>query len=561
MTHPNASTAMARVIVDELVRNGVRFAVVAPGSRSSALAIACSDRPEIDIAVHFDERSAAFRALGYSAASSTPSVVLTTSGSAVANLMPAVVEAERSGIPLILATADRPEEVVRRRANQTLVQPGLFGRYVRLSVALAAPDSSIDGNLGWRTAVRSSIAHAVGIGLAPPGPVHLNIAFVEPTVPVTDDGRVAGKAYPFETGQAEPGPGQPHIDEPRDSDPEWAVDLGERPLVIAGRGAYDSAALLAVAGAKELPVLATALSQARGTTACTAYHHVLVSGVPEALRPTGVVVVGQIGPSERLLALTDLSVPVVHLDRWGWFSDPNGTMVEGLAVDPVGALAGLEVEDQEYGLAWDRYDSVVRAALDRALEAGSLSGPAIAATLNDIGWDALVVGSSLPIRDIDAFMNSTGPVLSNRGVSGIDGFVSTTLGVAGLHENVVGFAGDLSFLHDSNGLLTDTRPDGVFLVMDNNGGGLFDLLPQAVHAPNFERLFVTPHNRDLRRLADFHELAYQKVSDLADLRPSLEAALRAGGIQMVHAVVPRQTDLLSRREIDAEARLALSNLD
>ncbi len=561
MSHPNPSTAMARVIVDELTRHGVRFAVMAPGSRSSALVIALVEHGEIELVVHLDERSAAFRALGRSLVTGSPSLVVTTSGSAVANLMPAVVEADASAVPLIMMTADRPADLVARRANQTMVQPGIFGEFVRATVALEAPDGS-DANSLWRRSVSAAVGSALGEHDLP-GPVHLNVAFREPTVPVSGDGRVSSAKYDHATdgsGGGEPWVA-PWVAEP--PDPSWATDLGTRPVVIAGRGSYDVAGLKAVAAVREIPLLATALSMGRESQGFYLYHHILVAGVPEPLQPTGVVVVGQSGPSSRLHALAEeVGVPVVHIDRWGRHSDPSGTMSQGMRADPVEALRQWNgISDGSLVATWQSYQDAMGAAMGPILESHVPTGPGVAHSLNDVAWDSLVVGSSLPVRDVDAFLRRPGPVRANRGLSGIDGFVSTALGVARGDIGTVAMVGDLSFLHDANGFLSDVLHPVVFVVVDNNGGGLFDLLPQSVHAPEFERLFVTPHDRDLGDLAAFYDLHYERVRSLEGLKGAIESAMTVGAPSLVHVPVSREDDIAIRAGLDDVARRVLSDLD
>lgn len=558
MSHPNTSTAMARVIVDELVRHGVNRVVVAPGSRSSALAIAVAERDELDVIVQLDERSAAFRALGHAVATGIPSAVVTTSGSAVANLMPAVVEADQSSVPLLLLTADRPESLVQRRANQTMVQPGFFGQYVRQSEYLSWPDEPLDLNSAWRTAASQSFYASTG-SVGRPGPVHLNIAFGEPTVPVSDDGRTMGTPYQFETDGRPAGATWIEAADERLERPRFSIDFGARPLVIAGKGDYDPAELMQVAVAKHVPVLATAQSRCRSEETVDIYHHLMVGGVPDDLRPTSVVVVGQIGPSDRLQMLTDLGIPVVHVDRWGDNRDPLGTMTQSLVGLPHEVLGEIGTGEPEFKREWLDISAKVRSALASLLiDNLQASGPEIARILGRTQHDVMVVGSSLAIRDVDAFTQTSGPVYSNRGLSGIDGFVSTALGVADTASRVLAVTGDLAFLYDSNGFLTDRRAPLTMVVVDNNGGGLFDLLPQARHAPDFERLFIAPQNRDMAKLAAFHGLAYYRVDDIDSLAAVVDGALGGEDVVIVHVPVDRTHDLAIRAAADDVARRVLS---
>jgi 2-succinyl-5-enolpyruvyl-6-hydroxy-3-cyclohexene-1-carboxylate synthase len=240
MTQPNPSTAQARAIVDELHRQGVDYAVISPGSRSAALAIAFEEHRGVTTRVVTDERSAAFHALGRARASGSPVVVLATSGTALANHLPAVVEAHLSLVPLISISADRPPDLLHVGANQTMNQPGTFGEQVRWSCSIPPAEQGVDGNGYWRSTVAQAVARARGHG-ARPGPVHLNVAFREPTVPVPDDGRTSAEPYPFSIeGRPEDAPWQT---QQRAGPGKADLDLGGRGLIVAGEGDIDSGAL------------------------------------------------------------------------------------------------------------------------------------------------------------------------------------------------------------------------------------------------------------------------------------------------------------------------------
>jgi 2-succinyl-5-enolpyruvyl-6-hydroxy-3-cyclohexene-1-carboxylate synthase len=188
------------------------------------------------------------------------------------------------------------------------------------------------------------------------------------------------------------------------------------------------------------------------------------------------------------------------------------------------------------------------------------TGASVAHAMSGIAWETLVAASSMPIRDVDAHTVHGGSILANRGASGIDGLVSTGMGVAATGSRTVVLTGDLSLLHDANGFVADELPNVVFVVVDNNGGGLFDLLPQAVHAPNFDRLFVTPHNRDLVGLAGFHGLGSTTVRSTAELVGEVEGRLGAGGCHLVMVPVDRELDLKRRQALDDVARSVVGGL-
>lgn len=545
MTHPNASTALARVIVDELVYQGVGLTVISPGSRSAALAIAASQHAEMETRVVIDERSAGFHALGSSRASGTPAAVVSTSGSAPANFFPAVVEADMSCVPLVVISADRPAEMQGTGANQTIDQVELFGTKVRAYTGIEAPEPGQDGNAEWRGAVARAMSAATG---SRPGPVHLNVRFREPTVPVTDDGRTRGEEYPYDTPRADDARTDAEEATPGEVvglDPAWG-------LVIAGDGEYDRERLAARAAGLGWPILATALSGMRGKSVVSTYHHLLAEGVPPALRPNTVVAVGSIGPSPRLEALVASAEERIRVDRWGRAVDPgrNATRVvtgdvNQLLDDVVGRA------DPGWGEVWADSDERCRGRIDEVLgDCDEMSGAAVVAALNAVDWASLVAASSLPVREVDAHLRRGGPVFANRGASGIDGFVSTALGIASTRPRTLALSGDLSLLHDSNGFLHDGRIDLTIVVVDNEGGGLFDSLPQATHAPDYERLFVTPHLRDLETLARFHGLRYEEASDPETLERLAGEALDRPGVDLIHVGVDRSYDLRVRAQLE-----------
>ncbi len=560
MTQPNPSTAQARAIVDEMNRQGVGYAVISPGSRSAALAIALDEHPGIETRVILDERSAAFHALGRSRATGEPVVVVCTSGTAVANLTPAIVEADLSLVPLIAISADRPPDMQQVGANQTIEQTRMFGDRVRWRCEVPAADVASDWNGYWRSSMSQAVARAVGFG-NPPGPVHVNVAFREPTVPVTDDGRTASTPYPYPIdGRAGGGPWQAHH-RSRPSASDVTMPATGSGLVIAGEGDYEPAALVEAADARGWPVLATALSGARAPGVVTTYHHLLVEGVPTSLAPELVIGVGRIGPSDRLGALTGLDVPQIQVDPWGTWNDPRRHATQMVQGDPVEVLALAGTGDGALQERWKAADTSMRSALDEVLQRDAqTTGPLVARSLADIGHDLLVVASSMPVRDLDAQTTHGGRVISNRGASGIDGFVSTTLGVASTGARTIALTGDLSLLHDAGGLATDPPVNVVFVVIDNGGGGLFDLLPQAEHAPGFERLFVTPHGLDLVAIGRAYGASAATATTVGEMADMVAGSMESGGPHLVVVPVDRETDLKMRRTLDDTARTVIAGL-
>jgi 2-succinyl-5-enolpyruvyl-6-hydroxy-3-cyclohexene-1-carboxylate synthase len=272
---------------------------------------------------------------------------------------------------------------------------------------------------------------------------------------------------------------------------------------------------------------------------------------------------GRVGPSDRLGALTSLPVPQVQVDPWGAWQDPRRHSTHMIQADPAATLAGLGPAPDSLLLdAWQSADTVMRSALDERLAGEEApSGPAVARALIQLDHRVMIAGSSMPIRDVDAHYDGAARVIANRGASGIDGFVSTALGAAtAATGGTVAFCGDLSFLHDSSGLLTDEIGDVVFVVVDNGGGGLFDLLPQSEHAPAFERLFIAPHGVDLCRLGTAYGVESASVEEWDGGRAMISEMLASGGAHLLVVPVEREADLKARRSLDDTARAVCAGL-
>lgn len=552
MRPPNASTAAAAVLVDELVRGGLRHVVLAPGSRSTAVAIAVLRHEALQVHVDIDERSAGFFALGIGRATGIAAAVLTTSGSAVANLLPAVVEAETGLVPLLVLTADRPEEMRGTGANQTIEQAGIFGRHVRWAGDPGVPAHDPAMNDRWRSAVCHAVASAVD------GPVHLNLPFREPLVPETDDGRDTDAEFEFSIeGRDDGSPwkdtGSRHV-APVSLSPAWAGS--ERGVVVAGDAPFASPAEVdRLAASLGWPLVAEPTLGTRPPQAITTAHHLMSDpGLADFLRPDTALVIGRVNLSRPVGAWLS-TVPTLVVDpRVHRTGRANAEVLEGwpLVVEPVGRSG-------TWRRRWLDVERVARRALDGALDAEPGSEPRlardVAAAIPEGGM--LTVASSMPVRDLDMTMpGSSVRVVANRGASGIDGFVSTTLGVAAAGRRpVVALAGDLAMLHDGNGLLVDPRPDAVFVVVNNDGGGIFHFLPQVRQTDVFERAFGTPHGRSFEDFARFHRLRYAAVEDVGR---QIGEALGAGGTWLLEARTDREANPGVHRRITAAVVAAVA---
>ena len=544
----NPSTALARVLVDELVRAGVREAVLSPGSRSAPLAFAlhAADRAgRLRLHVRIDERSAAFLALGLAKASGRPVPVVTTSGTATANLHPAVLEASHSGVPLVLLTADRPPALRGTGANQTVDQVGLYGDAVRFFAEVGTPDERPGQNAYWRALTCRAIACATGALGTAAGPVHLNLGLREPLVPSDGDwvepldGRPDGAAWTTFV---------------RPAQAAVADDLPARTVVVIGDCAGDLAsAALHLAEQRGFPVVAEPSSSANGPTVVEAAELVLaVDGWLDWHAPDRVLVVGRPTLS-RVVALLIRVAPADVVATAGEWADPARRATR--------VLAGVPAPDGplEPGWAdsWLAAGLLARKAVDDVL-GDELSEPAVAAELVDAAGELLVVGSSKPVRDLFLAGGRTGlRVLANRGAAGIDGTVSTAIGAALAHGGrTLALLGDLTFLHDSNGLVLgpdEPRPDLTIVVVNNDGGAIFGLLEQgaAEHAEAFERVFGTPHGVDLGALCAATATPYS----LATTREELRSALTGSGLRVVEV----RTDRHRAVGLDHRLRAAVAN--
>jgi len=517
----DANTAFANAVVDEWARAGVTHAVVAPGSRSTPLALALARDHRICVHVVVDERSAAFRSLGIARGSGRPAVVCCTSGTAAANFHPAVVEAHHGRVPLVVATADRPPELRDTGAGQTIDQSHLYGRVVRWFADPGPPEDRPDAGAVWRSFASRAVAEAAG---PPAGPVHCNLPFREPLVPtgaplVEAPGRPGGVPWTV-SHRARRAP-----DDATVAQLAALVRTNPRGVLVAGWGTGAPAATIErFAAAAGWPVLADAVSGVRaGPHAVSTYDALLrARSFAAAQTPTLALQVGAPLTSKVANAWLD-AVPTILVDPDGVWLDPTRRAGHRVEADEAALLAavadalGAPAADRWFE-AWRAAEARARAALDCALdEPGAVCEALVARDLSAMLRDgtALVVASSLPVRALEWAMapRSGVHVFSNRGANGIDGFVSTAIGVADAGWSTVAFAGDLCFLHDTNGLLGADAPV-TFVVVDNDGGGIFTYLPQR-DLPEFERLFATPTRVDLVDVSRAHGARAERVDDLA----------------------------------------------
>lgn len=555
----NPSTAQATVIVDELIRNGVRHVVLCPGSRNAALSIALQHAEEhglITLHVRTDERSAGFLALGLTVGGGRPAAVVCTSGTAAANLHPAVLEAFHSGAGVLVLTADRPAELHGSGANQTIDQRALFGP-AAVSVDFPVAERRGAQNAVWRGLVCRAVAQAEH-----GRPVHVNIPFREPLVPTFEprwpeplDGRADSR--PWTTSTAARSVAGSRVDFP----------LPARTLMVVGSGRPDRATAAAeVAGRAGWPVIAEpgrqAAALAGGASVLRCGALLLSCGeLPEPMRPDAVVVVGRPTLSRGVRGLMGRA-PVYGIGDHPQWTDPQyvAEHVRGwLDLDDMSRVDGF---DPDWLSSWRQADFGASTVVDKVLSEDDWpTGLALARDLFDAlpPGVSLFLGSSNPIRDVDlvAEPRADVSVYANRGVAGIDGNLSTALGIA-LATGITGYAlvGDLTFLHDLNALAIgrwDQRPNVTIVVLNDDGGGIFALLEQgaAEHSDSFERVFATPIGADLAALCAGYRVPHSRATTPAQLRTLLAPA---PGLRVIEVRVDRSR----LRDLHARLRAAVT---
>jgi 2-succinyl-5-enolpyruvyl-6-hydroxy-3-cyclohexene-1-carboxylate synthase len=576
----DVSLACAAALVDALAGGGVRQACVSPGSRSTPLALAIARDERITVHVHLDERSAGFFAVGLAKRTGIPVAVACTSGTGAAEQFPAVIEASQSRTPLVVLTADRPPRLRGTGANQTIDQVDLYGQYARAYLEPPPPASLADVDAWFDTGLRALVATRAD----PTGPVHVNCPFDEPLVP-DGDALVSSRRSVAVAERGE------DLDAIRAAVTAFLeAYAGRRGLItLGGLPSPKTLSLLSFGSLLGWPVLAEPVSGLR-LDASEAGRALAAGGSligdPDWLaehRPDVVLQVGAAPTSRATQALVATAGSLVVLDHDHLDPDVGKRAERRIALDPesFAALAWDEREhlalasaDPAWREAWRTADLVARATVDRELD--RWEEPFEGRIARDVAsfmphGSTLVIGSSTPVRDLDLFMAPRRPpriwtapdllrVIGNRGASGIDGSVSTTLGVAvGATGVTVAVLGDLSFLYDAGTLLWSPRLsiDVVFVVLANGGGQIFSMLDQA-SLPEFQDLFLTPHPASIATVSEAARTGHELVERASDLTPALERAIRVGGVQVIEVAIDAERDRARRQALRSVVHDALA---
>ena len=558
MAYPNRNTLWATAFVDELAKGGVDTVCLSPGSRSTPLTLAFAAHPAIETFSHLDERSGAFFALGRSRRTGQPTPVVCTSGTAAANFHPAVLEASESRVPLLLLTADRPPELRDSGANQTTDQTELYGDAVRWYRQLPEPEADARKLRSLRVTAARALANAMG---TPPGPVHLNVPFRKPLEPTPVSGDVPadlsdraplgtdGRSGAFvETVQ-----GQPELDSSELRAIASAIDDAGRGLIVCGPGNQPTPspdALSRLARTTGYPVLADPLSGHRFSESVT---DCLICGGYDAYldgcdwpEPDIVVRFG-LSPTSKVLRkyLAGVESRQFVIDAAGGWPEAEFTSTDLLVAEPTRFATSLaemvsSPADSAYSERFERAEQRYWALVSEACEARFFEGGVLAAVAEHLPErSTLFVSNSMPVRDLDRFGRPRPEpvtILGNRGVSGIDGIISTGLGAGSASdEPLILVTGDLAFYHDMNGLLALSRCDveATIVLVDNDGGGIFHKLPIEAFDPPFTEQFRTPHGLDFSVTGELYDFEFERLETRAEFVDAFTDSVGRDGSQVL----------------------------
>ena len=581
MRFENRNYAFAGAFVDELARSGLRHVCICPGSRSTPLTISFARHPDIRTWVHLDERSAAFFALGMARALREPVALVCSSGTATANFFPAIVEARYDMLPLMALTADRPPEATDWGALQTIDQAQLYGSHPKWSVNMPPPEATTE----LMAYVRSMACRAYATAASPPaGPVHINFPFREPlepeVVPADFPQEIANPDEQSWSGRTDGRPMTAAFHAQTQPRPEDIRRLAaetlsvERGVIVCGPQPDPALAGVAVELGRRLgfPILADALSQLR----CGPHDKSLVidnydvfmrdHDIAASLEPEVVVRLGALPVSKPLTQYLERHKSARHIlvDESVDWRDPFRLTSQIWQLDPVAfcEAAALVVEERtgksNWSGRWLQLAEASREATDRQLGAhdGMFEGKVFSELARLLPQEAVVfAGNSMSIRDLDTFFPSSDNLvrfMANRGASGIDGVVSTALGVAAAcDKRVVLVLGDISMYHDMNGLLAakSHNLNATIIVLNNNGGGIFSFLAQAEYEEVFEPYFGTPHGLTFRAAAEMYGLSYVLAEDWDRFGKALGESLAGPGTTIIEVPGDRQKNVALHQQV------------
>ncbi|RAK21073.1 2-succinyl-5-enolpyruvyl-6-hydroxy-3-cyclohexene-1-carboxylate synthase [Anoxybacillus vitaminiphilus] len=570
-------TLYVSAFVDELTKVGITDVVVSPGSRSTPFAIVMAEHPDIKVHMNIDERSAAFFALGMAKAKRKPVALLCTSGTAVANYFPAVVEAYYARVPLIVLTADRPHELRDVGAPQAIDQFNIYGKHAKWFVEMALPEGSKE----MLRYARTMAARAAAIAMtAPAGPVHLNFPLREPLVP-----NVTEQTW-TQIERKEPSYIQVSIGK-RTLEREQFQFIYERlagiekGLIICGEidKPHFAEAVVKLAETLNYPILADPLSHLRSGAhskeyIVESYDAILKNETAmRTLMPEVIIRFGAMPVSKPLTLMlkNNTAIEQIVVDGDGGWREPTlnaSYMIHCDETDFCNQLVELaqpKKKQSDWAKLWQDVNKMAKTAL---LEAGKDEEMFEGKVFIELAQllpekSILFVGNSMPIRDADTFFMATDKnirIMANRGANGIDGVVSSALGASVTGDPLVLVIGDLSFYHDLNGLLAAKlhKLNATIIVINNNGGGIFSFLPQAKQERHFELLFGTPTNLQFEHIVRMYDGNYTKADTWSQFRKSVASSFSAAGLHVIEVCTLRQENVKKHRRLWENVSLEIS---
>ena len=576
MTDQEILSSYVGSFVDELVRSGVKHAVVSPGSRSTPIAMVMAEHPKLKVWVHVDERSGGFFALGMAKAQGEPVALLCSSGTAGANYYPAVIEAAQSKVPLIVLTADRPHELRDIGAPQAINQINLFGDFPKWFMEMSMPDSSSE----LVRYIRAAASRASAISsMTPAGPVHLNFPFRDPLIP--------DLSYPglFSDGRdnRQPWVNVPeHVRVLKEETISFYADklIGKKGIIVIGPQESNELAESVYKLAESLgyPVLADPLSKCRWShhpNIVEGYDAFLRGEVDDDIHPDVILRFGAMPTSKAyMLYVKQLSEPThIVVDEGGW-RDPTLLSSDMPSVSAVefaemlfSAVQGQNPNDNHWLKKWQKINDRTVDLLMEELETDQLFEGHVFRELGKAMHpdELLFVGNSMPIRDLDNFFltgDSAPTVMGNRGANGIDGVVSTALGASTAFQFSVLVIGDLSLYHDMNGLLLSKlyKLNMTVIVVNNDGGGIFSFLPQRQHEEHFEQLFGTPLGLNYEHTAALYGGTFDRISSWDEFRVAYEKSQKVEGLSIIEVPTDRHSNIELHKKVFAKVKQATTGM-
>ncbi|MCI0382064.1 MAG: 2-succinyl-5-enolpyruvyl-6-hydroxy-3-cyclohexene-1-carboxylic-acid synthase [Chlamydiae bacterium] len=557
----NINQAAAKQIIDTLVEQGVDVFCLSPGSRSTSLVLALADHPKATSHVHFDERGMAFYAFGLAKATKKPVAIITTSGTAVGNLFPAIMEASLDNLPLIMLTADRPPELRNAGANQTVDQVKIFGSYVRKEFDL--PCSNLPASYLAKT-----LSYAVFLAKALKGPIHLNCMFQEPFLPKQQS------FFPVETGTKYLFSEQKIVEE----DAKIFANLFSNKTGLFLLGEMHDATffqqLQLLAHKTKWPILADILSGFRSLRNETIVHYHSILQTFSETEPDIILYLGQRIVSKHLLEWMKKrkKTKIIHVSEQFDRMDPHHIVDERVFTSPANFIQSIlphisENKNEEWLNQWKEWSQVLHQCKksyfgnqEEISEVGIIE--LLRNSLNE--KIALFFANSMPIRDADHLFfpeNPIGPIFGKRAVSGIDGNIATCIGLAnGLRMPIISVLGDQTFLHDLNSLamVKKSKIPIIFLVINNGGGGIFSFLPiSQKNEKIFERFFASAHSLSFEHSAKLFDIPYEKVIDNSHFSDLLADLVKNPRSMIVEVITDRKQNVLDHKKLDLAMKEAL----